>query len=235
MKSNFPSSNGQYRATDAPGLHKKRRLGVLLGDVRSSRLIDTRDVFSKKINEACDSVNARFNNQLFAGFKVLKGLDEIGGVLHGIAPVYEIISMISEELYPVSMNFTFVYNYVDTALETGDTALMDGPAFHKAAGEMKNLKKSRLMFYMECQNELIDSAITGEINLLSLIKEHWSARQHRIVRQYKKVKSQKEVAKQLGVTPQAISQTLRSIAWKEIDVIEQKINANLEQYEAMIT
>lgn len=234
MNSSSSLLNKHIKGLDKSWRHEKR-LGVLLGDVISSRALDRRNVFSQKIQKVCESVNAKFSNQLFGDFKILKGLDEIGGVLKGPGPVYKIISLITEELYPVSLNFVFVYNIVDTALETRNTALMDGPAFHKAAIEMNKLKKSRLTFYMECQNELIDRAITGEVNMLSLIKKHWSSKQHKIARQYEMVKSQKEVAKQFNVTPQAISQTLRNISWKEINAIEQEINDNLEQYEKMIS
>lgn len=232
--SSLSNSNNYFQRGNMP-MQNKRRLGVLLGDVISSRALDRRDVFSQKVQAICDSVNQEFGDRLFAEFKILKGLDEIGGVLYGPAPVYKIISLIAEELHPVSMNFTFVYNYVDTALKTRDTAMMDGPAFHIAAAEMSELKKSQLTFYMACQDDLIDSAITGEVNLLLMIKKHWSSKQHRIVEQYKKVKSQKEVAARLNITQQAVSQALRSVRWKEIDAIEQEINGNLEQYEKMIS
>lgn len=227
------NSNNYIQQRNAP-MQNKRRLGVLLGDVISSRALDRRDVFSRKIQAICDSVNQEFSDRLFAEFKILKGLDEIGGVLHGPAPVYKIVNLIAEELHPVSMNFVFVYNYVDTALEARDTAMMDGPAFHKAAAEMSKLKKSHLTFYMACQDDLIDSAITGEVNLLLMVKKHWSSKQHMIVEQYKKVKSQKEVADRLNISQQAVSQALRSVRWKEIDAIEQQINGNLDQYELMI-
>lgn len=212
----------------------KKRLGVMLGDVISSRRIEARNDFRVKLKDACNEVNSRFRNYLFADFKILKGLDEIGGVFTGIAPVYKIISLINEELRPASMNFAFVYDYVDTALETRDTAMMDGPAFHKAAGEMIKLKGSNLMFFMACQEKIIDSAMTGQINLLLLMKKHWSDKQHKVVRQYEKVKNQWEVAEQLNITQQAVSQTLRGVMWKEISAIEKEINSNLEHYEKML-
>mgnify|MGYP001599009998 FL=1 len=149
----------------------KKRLGVMLGDVVSSRRIEAREAFRVKIKDACSEVNSNFKDQLFADFKILKGLDEIGGVFNGLAPAYKVINLIVEQLHPVSMNFAFVYDFVDTALETKDTAMMDWPAFHKAASELFKLKDSNLMYFMECQEKIIDSAIAGQINLLLMTKK----------------------------------------------------------------
>ncbi len=214
---------------------REKRLGVFLGDVVSSRQIQDRDAFRGKVQGACAKINAQFSSQLFADFKILKGLDEIGGVLTGIEPLYKIVTLISGQLQPVAMKFTFVRDCVDTALKTHDTALMDGPAFHIASSEITKLKSSNLMFYIKCQDEIIDSSIGGEINLILLIKKHWSAKQHEIVRLYEQVKSQKEVARLLQITQQSVSQTLKSVMWKEIYGIEQGINKNLELYERSLT
>lgn len=198
------------------------------GDVISSRRIKDREVFQKKLEKICSRINTTYADDIFAGFKILKGIDEIEGVLLNISNIYEIITSISEQLYPHSMRFALAMDYIDTAIESRDTAKMDGPAFHKASNLMKGLKKSKLLFDMSTDNETTDTLIAGEINLILLLKKNWSAKQHLIVREYKKTWNQHEAAKALGITQQAVSKALARSMWNEIRPIEEKLNYVLQ-------
>ena len=202
----------------------KQKLCVLLGDVLSSRRIEDKEAFQEKLEKTCSRINTVYADEIYAGFKILKGIDEIEGVLPDISNIYEIITSISEQLYPNSMRFAFVMDYIDTAVKSRDTAKMDGPAFHKASDMMKGLKKSKSLFDMSTDNEITDALITGEINLILLIKKNWSAKQHLVVREYKRTRNQYETAKTLGITQQAVSKALARSMWNEIRPIEEKLD-----------
>lgn len=202
----------------------KQKFYVMSGDVLSSRQIKDKEVFQKKIEKICSWINTTYAGDVYAGFKILKGIDEIEGVLLDISNIYEIITSISEQLYPHSMRFAIAMDYIDTAIESRDTAKMDGPAFHKASNLMEGLKKSKLLFDMSTDNEITDTLIAGEINLILLLKKNWSAKQHLIVREYKKTWNQYEAAKALGITQQAVSKALARSMWNEIRPIEEKLN-----------
>lgn len=206
-----------------------QKLYVISGDVLSSRRIKDKAAFQKKLEKACHSINIAFGSDIYAEFKILKGIDEIEGVLLNISNIYRIISSILEQLHPDSMRFVVALDYVDTSIESRDVSKMDGPAFHKASDIMSTLKKSKLMFDMATCNEITDTLITGEINLILLLKKNWSAKQHTIVREYQKTGNQYKVAKALGVTQQAISKALSSSKWKEIGEIEEKLNHVLQR------
>lgn len=208
----------------------KKKHYVLLGDVISSSRISDRDAFQKKLGEACKDVNASYVGDIYADFKILKGLDEIGGVLSTISNSYGIITTILERLHPDLMRFVLVFDYIDTALNTRDVARMDGPAFHKASDILHTLKKSKFIFDMSVDDKIIDTSITGLINLTLLVKKNWTPRQYKIVKEYKKNKYQYEIAKNLGITQQAVSKTLNSSMWKEIKSIEDKLNYILNEY-----
>lgn len=208
-----------------------QKLYVILGDVISSRKIDDRDGFRKNIERACQAVTSRYSEDIYTDFKILKGIDEFGGVLYSITNVYNIISTILNLLYPESVRFVLVLDYIDTGLETGDVARMDGPAFHRAADMINNLKKLNLKFHMSVGDEVVDSAISGEINLILIIKSNWSATQFRAVQEYEKDKSQSEVAEILGVTQQAVSKALTRSMWKDIRHIEGNLNYILNSYQ----
>jgi predicted XRE-type DNA-binding protein len=187
-------------------------------------------MFQKRLEETCKKINSVYAGNIYADFKILKGIDEIAGVLSTMSKSYEIITTILEQLHPNLMRFVLVLGYVETSIETMDVARMDGPAFHKASDIMGTLKKSKLMFEMSVGDKVVDTAIAGEINLILLLKKNWSAKQHWIVMEYEKTKNQYEIAKNLGITQQAVSKTLNRSMWKEIRSIEEKLNDILDDY-----
>ncbi|MBC2696546.1 MAG: hypothetical protein HF982_14970 [Desulfobacteraceae bacterium] len=208
----------------------KQKFYVLLGDVIQSRQIDNRDDFQKKIEETCKNINTMYAEGIYADFKILKGIDEIGGVLSSMSNIYKIITRILNDIYPNTIRFALVFDYIDTALETRNVTKMDGVAFHKASEMIRELKMSKLMFNMSVEDEMLDMSITGQINLIFLIKKNRSATQYNIVREYEKTKKQSEVAKKLRITQQAVSKNLKRSMWKEIRTFEEKINFILQDY-----
>lgn len=208
----------------------KQKFYVLLGDVIQSRKIDNRDDFQKKIEETCKNINTMYAEGIYADFKILKGIDEIGGVLSSMSNIYKVITRILDDIYPNRIRFALVFDYIDTALETRNVTKMDGVAFHKASEMIRELKRSKLMFDMSVEDEMLDMAITGQINLIFLFKKNWSATQYNIVREYEKTKKQSEVAKKLRITQQAVSKNLKRSMWKEIRTVEEKINFILQGY-----
>lgn len=205
-----------------------KKLYVMSGDVISSRRIKNKESFQERLEKICDSVNRDYSANLYAEYKILKGIDEIEGVLLNISKMYEIITSILEQLYPYSMRFAFVFDSIDTAIETHDASRMDGPAFHKVSDLIKNLKESKLIFAMSTGNDITDNLISGQINSILLLKKNWSANQRLIVRKYKETNNQNEVAKELGITQQAVSKALKRSMWKEIRYIEEQLNKVLE-------
>ncbi len=206
----------------------KRKFFVMMGDVIASRRIKNREAFQKKLEKTCANVNLNFVEDIYADFNILKGLDEIGGVLMNIKSVYKIMNTFLEQCYPDSIRFVLVFDYIDTAVESHEVSRMDGPAFHKASDMIKDLKGSRLMFKMSIGDEMMDKIVAGETNLLFLLKKDWSPRQRMILYEYRKIGNQNMVANALGITQQAVSKALNRSVWKEISGIEEDLNYILE-------
>jgi hypothetical protein len=208
----------------------KQMLYVMLGDVIASRKIEDKEASQRKLEKACLEVNRNFAEDIYADFKILKGIDEIEGVLLNIASVYKIMDTMLEQFYPHSMRFVLVLDYIDTAVESREVSRMDGPAFHRASDLMKDMKGSRLMFRMSIGDDIMDKTVAGEINLIFLLKKGWSPGQYRILREYRKTGTQNMVAKALGITQQAVSKALNRSMWKEISSIEDDLNYVLRNY-----
>jgi len=208
----------------------KQKLYVLLGDVVQSRRISDREDFQDRVEETCKKINTQYAEDVYADFKILKGIDEIGSVLSDVSNAYGIIATILEDLYPTSMRFVLVFDYIDTALKTRNITKMDGSAFHRASDMLHRLKSSKLIFDMSIGDTTIDTAIVGQVNLILLLKRNWSARQRQVVREYERTKNQSVVAESLGITQQAVSKILNRSMWKEIKVIEENLSLVLRNY-----
>ncbi len=208
----------------------KQNLYVVLGDVVASRRIEDTEAFQRKLEKVCLKVNRNFGEDIYADFKILKGIDEIEGVLLNISNFHKILNTLIESFYPHSMRFVLILDYIDTAVESRDVSRMDGPAFHRASDLMKDLKGSRLMFRMSIGDEIMDKIVAGEINLLFLLKKGWSPSQYSILSEYRKTGTQKMVAEALGITQQAVSKALNRSMWKEISSIEDDLNYVLQNY-----
>ena len=209
----------------------KQKLYVLLGDAISSRRISDREKFQKKIEETCKKVNSTHSEDIYARFRILKGIDEIGGVLSTISNSYQIIITFQEQLYPNLMRFGLALDYVDTAIDTKDVAKMDGPAFHKVSHIMNELKESKLMFGMSAGDDILDIAIANQVNLILLLRKNWSVRQRQIIKEYERVMNQYEVAENLGTTQQNVSAAINRSMWKEIKRVEEDICHIFYEYE----
>lgn len=208
----------------------KQKLYLLLGDVISSRRIGDREKFQNKFEDMLENINIMYSEDIYANFKILKGIDEIGGVLSDISNSYKIMTTIAEQLYPVRMRFALIFDYIDIGLESKNISKMDGVAFHKASDILNTLKKSKLMFDISTTDKMMDSAIAGQINLILLTKKNWSAKQYQIFEKYKSINNQDDVARYFSISQQAVSKTLNRIMWKEIVSIEENLNSLLYDY-----
>jgi len=206
----------------------QKKLLVLLVDIVSSRKITDREFFQQRLLDACEEINQEYNEDLYADFKILKGLDEIGAVLGDISNIYHMINKIMDGIYPQKARFIVALDYVNTALESKDVTRMDGPAFHRASKMMAELKSSKLFFDITTGDQAWDRSIKTMINLMLLYKERWTKNQHQIIKDYAETLNQAKVAEKYNITQQAVSKVIGSTRWKYIKVLEDNINKTLK-------
>jgi len=204
---------------------------LLIGDVVDSRKIRNREEFQERLRELLEDINQKFKGDIYAQFKILKGVDEFGGVLKEPSNIYEIIKKIHENILPKKVRSVLAKGGIDVSLEKKDVEYMDGPVFHRANELMEDLKKSKFYFQLKVSDELIDSAIFGQINALMLLKNDWTEKQFSVIQKYQELGSQNKVANEMGITPQAISKSLDRSNYKKIKQIERKLNLQFEKLE----
>ena len=101
-----------------------KKLFVVQGDIIDSRKIKYRDEFQSKLESACKRINKNFEEDIYGNLKIIKGIDEIEGVLKKISSIYKIITIIHKSISPHKIRFTVVYGFIDTAVDSKNVEKM---------------------------------------------------------------------------------------------------------------
>lgn len=203
---------------------------VILGDVVNSRRIEDRETFRETLQSTLASVNDDFEESIHAPFAVLKGVDEIGGVLKSVPPVVEIQRRLTRALHPQQIRLAAVVGEIDVNTATGDVAAMDGEAFARADSILADLEGEDLTFRLDGIVSVVDELVSDEINLLDVIRSEWTERQAEIVSKYDELDSQAAVAESLDITPQAVSNALSKTNGQQLLLVERRLSRTVEGY-----
>jgi hypothetical protein len=203
---------------------------IVLGDVIASKDVDGRAAFRSELDAALEEINAVHADAVHAPFTVLKGIDEVGGVLDSVAPVAEIQRTLARRLHPESIRLAVVSGEIDVNADADDVTRMDGEAFARADDLLAELADDGRTFALSGSNDALDVAVSDEIDLLELIRSEWTERQNEVVAEYERLGSQTAVAAELGVSDQAVSDHLRRANADRILEIENRLSKLLNNY-----
>lgn len=184
---------------------------VVIGDVIGSREVENRTALSEQLDDGLERVNDELADRLVAPFATLKGVDEIGGVLETLDGAYRAVRLLTEAIHPTTMRVAIVHGAVDVGGDTDDVAEMDGPAFHDADDALERLGERERLVALSvegAQSWQVD-LIEAQMELLSMWKERWTARQAEVVRTYRDAVTMGAAADWLGVSVQSVSKTLK--------------------------
>jgi hypothetical protein len=205
---------------------------VLLGDVVGSARIKGRLQMRRRMESACALVNRAYRGGIRADFKMLKGIDEVAGVLDAVASVYDIVLSFLGAARPHHVRFVAVRGVIDVGLDEDDVSAMDGPVFAAGSEIMARLKRSGMPLSMHTGDRYFDATAGALMNSLILLRHAWSDRQHEIVDEYEKRGNQTAVARRLHISQQAVSDALRKARWREIGMLEGDLKRMLARGES---
>jgi len=203
---------------------------VVLGDVVGSREIADRPSFQNQLRAAIDNVNEEYADALVADFAILKGVDEIGGVLASVRPIAAIQRTLARAVHPEQIRLAAVVGQIDVNPESARISMMDGTALSDADELLSTLETENLTFRLEGERPRYDRLVSDQVNLLDMIRADWSDRQLEVITEYERLGTQTAVAEALDVSPQAISKSLRTARAKRVLAIEERLEATLESY-----
>lgn len=196
---------------------------VVLGDVVDSRSLDDREQFRDTITAALQTVTDQYKTTVEVPFEMIKGVDEFGGILSGLGPLYELLGDVLNEIHPAMVRIGVASGDIDVRGERG-IADMDGPAFHRADELVSEAKAHDMYANFDTHNpESVDTLAANNINLLVRQRSELTSKQVEILTAYESHGTQKAVAAQLGVSQQAISNTLRRIDYQWTERVREQL------------
>lgn len=202
---------------------------VVLGDVIKSRAIEDRTAFHDRLQAGLATLNEEFNSCLDASMQVLKGVDEVGGVLETPAQAYAIARRLQDELFPREIRTVAVHGEIDVTGEVNDVASMDGPAFHNADSHLNRLAEEGMLFWVALDGSPMAELVSMAGNATLTLRNDWTDREHEIVRTYERLGTQTAAAEHLDVGQPTVSKALSRTHWKRLDQIEGTINQVLQE------
>lgn len=207
-----------------------RRAYVVLGDVVGSREIADREAFRDAIAAAVGTVNERYAEDVGAEFALVKGVDEIAGVLVDLRNLYRILRTVVSAVRPGSIRFAVVYGEIDVGAAGEPVDRLDGPAFHRADERLAEVADEGLYLAFAGRHGRFDPLVAASVNLLLMAREDWTDRQRAMVAAYEEAGTQTAVADRFGVSQQTVSATLRRADWPRLARLEESVDDVLAGY-----
>ena len=191
---------------------------AVFGDVIGSRKIVGRDSLQRQILLCLDAVNSRFAAELASPFRFVAG-DEVRGLLSDQSPSYQVIRALQDGLRPYRMRFAAGIGELTTDLGR-DVAALDGPAFHRAAEAMLFLKSpkrshERTVYYLSEARER-DRVVNSLAFLVDSIRATWTDRERERADLLSSGLTLLEVGQRLGVSHQAIRQSMMKASYRAV-------------------
>lgn len=208
-----------------------RRDYVVLGDVIASREIEDREAFRDTIATTLEAVNERYAADVVGRFALVKGVDEIAGVMRNPRNLYRLVRDVVSAARPGAIRFAVVYGEIDVGAGGDAVDEMDGPAFHRADEALIDVAGADLYLSFSGRRPAFDSLIEAGINLLLMAREDWTDRQRAMVAAYEETGTQEAVADRFDVSQQTVSATLRRADWRRLGRLEGDVNTALAGYE----
>lgn len=204
---------------------------VVVGDVVGSRSVADREALREGLEAGVAATNDELRERLVAPFAILKGVDEVAGVLAGPAGVDVALRALPEAIHPTPIRLAAVHGVVDVGADSGAVAEMDGPAFHEADEVLAAVADDDRhvgLSMPDAGEPIVVDLLEGLANLLLAWKGEWTERQAELVGRYRGAESMTALAEAEGITVQVVSKTLARAGAKTVLRTESEMSRGFE-------
>jgi hypothetical protein len=189
---------------------------VLLGDVVGSRRIPDRRSFRKHVEQAFGELSRTREEALEVPIQLILGIDTFGAVVREAAAVPDLALDLWLALRPERARLIFARGPLDVGRGSTDFGRLDGPVLHAAKAAIVELEGRGDLLGFVGFGAGLDPALDAAGMLLGLACTAWTERQAEVVRHYRALGEQKAVARRLGVSPQAVSDSLKKSRYETV-------------------
>lgn len=200
---------------------------VVIGDLVQSRELPDRASAQNRLREAVEAFNSHAGDSLAAPLE-LTGGDEMKTILEDPAVAVDVIIHISEAVHPMTLAWGVGRGPIETSW-VPDVGNLDGPCFHNARRAIEEASKEGIWGKIHGFSPLDDQVLTALLRLMGVIRASWTEKQAQYIRSVRS-RSQKATAHELGVTAGAVSQSLQSARFHDVEEGETALRKLLAAY-----
>jgi hypothetical protein len=195
---------------------------VVLGDVVDSRSLEDRERVRATLETAVDAATEAAGSAVVAPFAVLKGVDEVGGVIDDPARAVAAVRALREHLHPIAVRVAVAWGDVDVAPDAEDVAAMDGPAFHDADAALQAAASDDRLARVALAGvpDVLANVLGDQLDLLARFTATWTTRQVAVVRAYRDADTMTAVAEDFDVSVQNVSKIIDRTDAKTVFAVE---------------
>lgn len=194
---------------------------VIIGDVIKSRnkFISTE---WENFHQSIIDLNKDFSNALKIPFTIYSG-DSFGAVCKDLITAVEIILAIQEYQQPYMSRTVLIEDNITYGIDNKNFLTLEGPALWKSQAMLNFLKKNKMLFESDLQNQLMAISINTLINMVLSFKMDWDKKIWTIYKKYKSGVRQKDIAKELKISQQYVSKVINKYHIKLIKSTEDNL------------
>lgn len=196
-----------------------KRYIVIIGDIHASRELKNREMSQKQLLTVLDEINTKYKRDILSPFSISMG-DSFQGLLKLDASILNILMDLEFAMQPIVFRFGIGIGEITTSINTENSQLNDGPAYHYARSALEVMedqetkyetRKTNTMLYTAAEETGTDRLINAIFALTTAIKSKWSERQKEIIQTYlAHNENQYETAHALDIDQSNISKTLKT-------------------------
>ena len=202
---------------------------VIIGDIVGSRELPDRAVAQDTLRAAVADFNRWEGNGLEAPLKPTGG-DEVKAITRDPAAAIDVITRISDALHPIVLAWGIGRGPLVTSW-VPDVGDLDGPCFHRARQAVERASTASIWAEVSGFSAVDDSVVNALLRLVGVIRNSWSDRQIQYIRSVR-TRSQRETAEAFEVTESAVSQSLQSARFHDVENAEGALRQVLGTYRA---
>lgn len=210
-------------------MNKDQRLIAVVGDLVGSKKHANRPLVEPALRETIGSLNHEYSTEVYAPLRLVRGIDEISGVLRKPDFSFEICARVNEKIFPARLRWGIGWGEIDVNLESHDAGAMDGTAFHYAAAAMDRARKHKLTYAFSFPNITTEEIafIESSAALYSAIVKGWTEKSAMLSIAMRNNQRQADAAAELDISPQRVSQLMRRGSIEELRNFEDAISWSL--------
>ncbi len=202
---------------------------VINADIKDSRKMHANERYEWQLflKSAIVQVNEDDADLIEAPFMITKG-DEFQGVLKNLSDIPHIIMKFERLVFPLIMRYGVGYGPIQK-MGSKIPIEMDGRAFHRASAGLDYAKRKKYGVYLDTGNPEFDLMVNTLYQLIYVIKGKWSRTNFTRYWKYKSMGTYERVAQEVGVSTQAVWDSLNNASAIEVINAEEALINLLHQ------